>query len=225
MVGIAGGLGPLAGAHFYRRLVEGTTASRDADHLAVVLISDPAIPSRAAHLLGHGESPVPALAAVLDRLAVAGATLIAIASSTTHAYYDELAARSSVPIVHLLRALGRAAGAAGLRRPGIVATTAMARHRLLDPHMPDDVDARHPGAAIQQRIQDIIDAVKAGAEPAAAREAMLEVLHAPAWEADGFLFACTETSLLLPLPSAPGPIVSAADVLVAEVLEAALRPA
>ena len=224
-MGIAGGLGPLAGAHFYRRLVEGTTAGCDAEHLAVVLISDPAIPSRAAHLLGDGESPVPALAAVLDRLAAAGATLIAIASSTTHAYYAELAARSRVPIVHLLHALGRAAGTAGLRRPGVVATRATIECRLLDRHMPAGVDLQHPDAPTQERIQGVIDDVKAGAAPAAAREAMLETLRAPCWEADGFLFACTETSLLLPLPGAPAPIVSAVDVLVAEVLEQAARSA
>lgn len=218
MLGIVGGLGPLAGAHFHRLLVEATPARADAEHLGVVLISDPAIPSRVEHLLGDGRSPVAALGAVIERLAGAGATLVAIPSTTTHAYYDLLAASSPIPIVHLLEALGNAAEAAGLRHPGVVGTTATNALRLLDPHMPAAIELRYPDDRTQRRIQEVIDAVKSGSDVGAARHAMLEALRDRSWDADGFLFACTETSLLLPLAGAPGPIVSAADVLAAEVL-------
>ena len=72
-VGILGGLGPLAGAHFYKLLVEKTQAGNDSDHLPVVLISDPTIPSRVDNLFGDGPSPVPrlvALAQLLESLGV-----------------------------------------------------------------------------------------------------------------------------------------------------------
>lgn len=49
-VGIIGGVGPLAGAHFYRRLVELTPAGRDEEHIPVVLATDPALQIGRAHV-------------------------------------------------------------------------------------------------------------------------------------------------------------------------------
>ncbi|MGW3832505.1 aspartate/glutamate racemase family protein, partial [Streptomyces microflavus] len=61
VLGILGGMGPLATADFYRRFVERTPADSDQTHLPVVMWADPAVPDRTAALLGEGPSPVPAL--------------------------------------------------------------------------------------------------------------------------------------------------------------------
>lgn len=81
-----GGFGPLAGAHFYRRLIELTDAHSDEQHLPLLLLSDPAVPSRLQHLAGEGPSPLPKLLEMARRLVAAGADLIAIPSATVHAY-------------------------------------------------------------------------------------------------------------------------------------------
>ncbi|MHB1627079.1 MAG: aspartate/glutamate racemase family protein [Bacilli bacterium] len=92
--GILAGLGPLAGAYFYRRIIELTPGSNDEEHIPVVLIAEPSIPSRIRHLEGAGESPVPKLLEAIRKLVAAGADFIAIPSSTTHIFYPE---KSMVP--------------------------------------------------------------------------------------------------------------------------------
>ena len=48
VLGVLGGMGPLASAHFMLRLTQLTPAERDQDHIPTVLWSDPRIPDRIA---------------------------------------------------------------------------------------------------------------------------------------------------------------------------------
>jgi aspartate racemase len=101
-VGILGGLGPLAGAHFYRRLVELTPAQSDEDHIPVILVSHPDVPSRIHHLSGTGPSPVPKLTELCRQLEQLGAQIIAVPSTTTSIYQAELSPAVNVPIISLI---------------------------------------------------------------------------------------------------------------------------
>jgi aspartate racemase len=124
MLGVLGGMGPLATADFYEKLIAQTPAARDQDHVPVVIYAVPQVPDRTAALLAGGASPLPALHAGVRTLVGAGARTIAIPCHTAHAWYDELAAESPVPVIHI----ADAAAAAALRlagrgaRLGLIAT-------------------------------------------------------------------------------------------------------
>ena len=59
ILGVLGGMGPLAGATFMQRLTLLTPADRDQDHIPSILWSDPRVPDRTAALdathLGCGD--------------------------------------------------------------------------------------------------------------------------------------------------------------------------
>jgi aspartate racemase len=109
MIGILGGMGPLATADFYEKLIAQTRATRDQEHVSVVIYALPQVPDRTAALLTCGPSPLPALETGLRALVAAGAEAIAIPCCTAHAWYDELAAASPVPILHIVDAIAEAA--------------------------------------------------------------------------------------------------------------------
>lgn len=117
-------MGPLATADFYAKLIAQTPASRDQDHIPVVIYAVPQVPDRTAALLQGGPSPLPALRAGLQALLTAGAQAIAIPCHTAHAWYDDLAASSPVPILHIADAAADAAAriAGPGARLGLVAT-------------------------------------------------------------------------------------------------------
>jgi len=87
MIGIVGGIGPLAGSDLYIRVLENTEAHADQDHVPVLLASIPnEIVDRTDYLLGKvAENPAAALAKVALLLENAGATHIGIACNTAHA--------------------------------------------------------------------------------------------------------------------------------------------
>lgn len=212
-LGVLAGLGPLAGAHFYRRLIELTPAQQDGDHVSVVLVAEPAIPSRREFLAGRGVSPVPALQQAARELQQVGCDLIVMPSTTTHAFYEDVASSVTVPVLNLLVEVTDALVAAHVAKPAIIATRATVQTQIYEPHFVDRITPIYPPPEIQDRIEHMIDAVKGGADTEALRADMDDVAAA-GWlaDADGILLACTETPLIAPT----GPdlnLVSATDVL------------
>jgi aspartate racemase len=118
MIGVLGGMGPLATADFYAKVIAQTPAARDQDHVPLVIYAVPQVPDRTAAILHGGASPLPDLLAGLRTLVDAGARAIAIPCNTAHAWYDELAAGSPVPILHI----ADSAAAAAARIAGTVGT-------------------------------------------------------------------------------------------------------
>lgn len=116
LVGVLGGMGPLATVDFLRKLVELTPAACDQEHVPVLVHSVPQIPDRSSCIEGRGASPLPALLAGLQILAAAGAEIIAMPCNTAHFWYDQLRDRSEGNFLHIVDA-----AAAALVRRGITA--------------------------------------------------------------------------------------------------------
>lgn len=101
LLGVLGGMGPLATVDFLKKLIEETPAVRDADHIPVIVYSVPQIPDRPAAILSGGESPLPAMLEGIRTLRTAGAGCIAIACNTAHHWYDDIARIAGVPVLHI----------------------------------------------------------------------------------------------------------------------------
>jgi aspartate racemase len=114
ILGVLGGMGPLASAHFMTRLTLLTPARLDQDHIPAVLWSDPRVPDRNAARLGTGPDPLPALIRGLQGLQAAGCGAIAIPCNTAHGWIDGMRAATPLPILHIIDA-----AALDLRRQGI----------------------------------------------------------------------------------------------------------
>src|SRR5690606_2234650 len=129
-LGVLGGMGPLAGAAFAMRVAALTPAATDQQHVPTLLRNDPRIPDRSDARMRGGEDPLPYMREGLRFLETAGARVIAIPCNTAHLWYDELAAATALPILHIidaviddLRRMGIARGRIGLM--GTPATLAL----------------------------------------------------------------------------------------------------
>jgi len=145
-------MGPLATCAFYREIILATRATRDQEHLHVIVDSESAIPDRTAFLLEEGPDPRPALIASACRLVEAGCELLAMPCNTAHAFAGDIRAAVSVP---LLDWVGISAEAMALEAParamvGVLATRGTLRvglhqvalsHLGLVPVLPTDDEA------------------------------------------------------------------------------------
>ena len=120
LLGVLGGMGPLATVDFLQKLIEETPASRDQDHIPVITYSVPQIPDRPPAITGNGESPLPYMLEGVRILKRAGATTVAIACNTAHYWYDDLVAASGMPMLHIADAA--CADLGGVQRVGLLAT-------------------------------------------------------------------------------------------------------
>ena len=122
VLGVLGGMGPLATVDFLKKLIEETPASRDQDHVPVIAYSVPQIPDRPPAIIGHGESPLPLMLEGIHTLKRAGAQAIAIACNTAHYWYDDLVAQGGLPILHIADAACAALAGHTVKRVGLLAT-------------------------------------------------------------------------------------------------------
>lgn len=196
VIGILGGMGPMATVDLAAKIIALTPASRDQDHLPMVIASMPQIPSRVAALVDDGPSPLPAMLAALARLRLAGAQRVAIACNTAHTWRAQLAEASPVPLFDMvgLAVAGLAPherrvavlGTAGTRRTGLYASALRRTGRL-----PIDLDP-----ADQQVLADAaIDLVKAGRSERAAPLFEAAARRLLDRGAQRIILACTEVPI------------------------------
>ena len=128
LIGVLGGMGPLATVDFLHKLVQEMPAASDQDHVPVLTWSVPQIPDRQKALAGTGESPLPAMLEGVYQLISAGATRIVIPCNTAHNWFDAIAEKCSVPLIHIVDAtlsVMRAAASGDSGPVGLIATRGM----------------------------------------------------------------------------------------------------
>lgn len=101
LLGILGGMGPLATVDFLGKLTRLTPASCDQEHLPWVTVSQPAIPDRSQAIQAQSDAPGIYLTKGVAYLAGQGVSLIAIPCNTSHFWYEAMQAASSAPILHI----------------------------------------------------------------------------------------------------------------------------
>lgn len=104
-IGIIGGAGVIAANSFLQKVETiGTSrgAYRDHHHPEVIMLHATQAPSRSLYLEGRGPSFIPSYVAACEKLAAAGADLIAMCCNTAHAAYFDLAEKSPVPLINMV---------------------------------------------------------------------------------------------------------------------------
>ncbi|MBO1680246.1 aspartate/glutamate racemase family protein [Bittarella massiliensis (ex Durand et al. 2017)] len=165
ILGVVGGLGPLATACFMRRCVEMTDAESDQEHLEIALLSRPSTPDRTAYILDCSQpNPLPALADAVKTLEGLGAGCIAIPCVTAHYFFDALQQVAGVPILNALEEAALCLQREGVSKVGILATEGTIRTGLLQKAFAHrGITSVMPDWANQRRVMDIIYRhVKAG---------------------------------------------------------------
>lgn len=229
-LGVLGGMGPEATAHFFSLLVSHDTADRDQDHLRIVVECDPSVPDRTAFLLGKGEDPLPALLRSANRLEDSGVDLAGIPCMTAHAFLARLRQRSALPFISAFEVLAERLD--DLLPPGapvgILATVGSRKARLFESHLgarpvlwPSEEDhATLVMEAIYGR-----NGIKAGVRGDPPRSLLAEAAsRLAAAGAKAIIAGCTEVPLALSQSDVTIPFIDPMDLLAKAMVDAA-RPA
>ena len=108
VLGILGGMGPLATAHFFQGILKWTKAEKDWDHLRVIIDNNVDIPSRTRALLYGEESPVQAMRQACFALMDIGCDYIAVPCNSAHSFYNEVIKDTDIPWANMIRIVAEA---------------------------------------------------------------------------------------------------------------------
>lgn len=221
-IGILGGMGPEATVLMMQRIIEGTQAQDDCDHVPLIIDNNTQVPSRIDALIhGSGADPGPVLAQMAHGLARAGAEALIMPCNTAHHYAPQIEEASDVPFLNMvqLTAQNIATQLPGGGKVGVLASPAVRLTGVFDREFQArGLDARYLGD--DSALLRLIQGIKANGPTAGSLEGLDRAAAELARAGAGCLVvACTEFSLQSKAISATVPVVDSLDVVVAAALQ------
>lgn len=193
-LGIIGGMGPLATADLFYKIITHTDAGCDSEHIHIVIDNNPNVPDRTKAVLSGSDAPFPYILGMAKRLERMGADILLLPCNTSHVYYKRLCASVNVPIINMIEETAKVVASLGLSSVGLLATTGALRAGLYEDAFSEfGIKAILPSGRGQAEVMSVIySGVKAGAQ-AYDTSALLEELKAMAERGAGsFILGCTE---------------------------------
>lgn len=195
-IGILGGMGPMATADLFAKIVSLTQADCDNDHIRIYIDSNSQIPDRTGCIVHGGASPVPQMTSALRHLEQCGADCLVMPCNTAHHFLPQLQAQTDIPFISMLESTAKACQAQFPgKTAGVLATCGTYDSGVYSNVL--DAQGVHyclPDQADRDRLMEVIyGGVKKGLPLEQVRQPMEAVLeHMTAQGADYFILGCTE---------------------------------
>ena len=249
VIGIVGGMGPYAGLDLVRKVFDQTKASRDQDHINLVMVSFPKeIEDRTEFLIGRSQkNPARSIANVVLQLEKLGATVAGIPCNTAHAplIFNKITqrlrkARCRTKLLNLIEETASYVGSmrAKPRRIGVLSTTGSMKTGLYSNALKEygldivELDENSQANLVQEAIYNSSYGIKSQSNPVTdrARQLVMEALQLLKENgADVIILGCTELPLAVDqLEFAGLPLVDPAVIfarsLIRHIDESKLKP-
>jgi aspartate racemase len=163
-IGILGGMGPMATVDLFKKIVDYTAASKDSEHIHVLIDSNTDIPDRTDAILHGGKDPVPEMVSSAIRLECMGADFLIIPCNTAHYFYDKISAMVHIPVLNMIEETAKEVKRQSIACVGLLATDGTIEsgvyHRVFEKN---NVSVINPSSIGQKSVMDLIyKGVKAG---------------------------------------------------------------
>ena len=226
LVGILGGMGPDAMVNFLSKIISRTPATKDQEHIPMVIFNYPQIPDRTRSILGGKGDVLPYLQEGIRFLETSKVGFVAIPCVSSHYYYDVLAKESKVPILNIIKETANEVANTypKIRKVGILGTSMTIRKNLFEScfnHLGINIVVPEDGTQ-DNNVMNSIYMVKAGNQQSAReniRPAVSELLKKGA---EAIVAGCTEIPLILDSNSVPVPFIDSLACLASAVVREAM---
>ena len=201
-IGLIGGLGPESTVDYYKSIIHGSTGGRpDPVYPEIIIYSVNMTEVMAMVTGGNRGKLTDFLLGKIGALHRAGAELGAIASNTPHIVFDEVAARSPIPLVSIVEATLEYACTNSLKRCGLMGTaTTMANDFYRKAFDRRAIEVVMPSEKEQQLIHHrIFSEIEIGIFNDSTREELLAITRRMIADEgiDALILGCTELPLIL----------------------------
>lgn len=225
-IGIIGGMGPLATADLFRKIILATDADSDRAHIRILIDNNTNIPDRTAAILHGGESPMEQLVASAEILERAGADFLIMPCNTAHYFHAQLQARTSLPVLNMLALTADHLASRGFTKVGLLATDGTIATGIYETLLHGrGIDIVKPDVNQQRLVMSLIyDDIKSGhqrTDPDHLRQMLCALQHEGA---QTFVLGCTELPIAFERDTLGVPTVDPTNVLARSAVEFAGYP-
>jgi len=227
MIGVLGGMGPEATVDFFREIIRLTPATKDQDHIPVMVYSDPRVPERTQAILQGGADPTPHLIRAAIALERAGAGIIAMPCNTAHYFLSRIQPEVRIPILDMIEEayLSTRALAGNARVAGLLATKGTVMSGVYrDVFSRHEIDILLPDSGDQELIQETIFLIKAGRYDSTRQDTFEKIGSSLISRgASAIVLGCTEIPLGFKANRVDYPVVNATRALAQAAVDWALK--
>lgn len=198
ILGVLGGLGPLATVYFMDLIVKMTEAKKDQDHISMIVLNHAAIPDRTEFILDNTKpNPLPMMIEDAKKLQAAGSDYVVMPCNTAHFFYEQIQKNIEIPMLNIIEETVKEACEKGVKKLGILATkgtvSAGSYQRMCEKY---GIEWAVPSLADEQLLMNIIyNQVKAGKE-INITEFLKIIENMKADGCDAVTLGCTELSVI-----------------------------
>lgn len=213
-IGMIGGMGPLATADLFLKIIQATHAQCDQEHIPLIIDNYPQIEDRTRAILGQGTSPLPKLIESAQRLKQAGCEAICMACNTAHYFAHDIQAAVDIKLLHIANIAAEAIGThyPKVKHIALLATDGTLHAKIYHQPLRDRGYCIHLPSSDQQAqlMQCIYQGAKAGHV-----EAFVDTFQTiiDAMRVDLFIAGCTEIPLFLPHIHSDTPFIDPTQAL------------
>ncbi len=158
VLGVLGGLGPMATAYFMEQIVNMTEADCDQKHIDMMVAHYPSIPDRTGFLIGkEKQNPWIPMIEAGKKLVTAGVCEIAVPCVTAHCYREELEMAIGCPVIDGVHETAKYLMEHGYGKVGILATDGVVQSGIFtDALAKYGIQCVYPGKEGQAQIMSLI---------------------------------------------------------------------
>ena len=199
ILGVLGGLGPLATVYFMDLIVKMTEAKKDQEHISMIVLNHAAIPDRTEFILDASKpNPLPMMIEDAKKLQSAGADYVVMPCNTAHFFYEQIQHNIDIPMLNIIEETVKfARDEKNVKKLGILATkgtvSAGSYQRMCEKY---GIEWAIPSLQDEQSLMNIIyNQVKAGKE-ININEFLKIIENMKADGCDAVTLGCTELSVI-----------------------------
>ena len=216
-IGLIGGIGPAAQDHYCRQLIARLAAAQTPLDMTIVHADTPTLLANLAADRRSEQAEI--FARLTERLAAAGADVVAVTSIAGHFCRREFAARSALPVIDMVEAVAQDVAARSLERIGILGTRTVMESRFYGgltgvtvvPPAGDQIDAVHTAYA-GMAAAGVVTEAQRDTFIRAAREMMAD--HGT----QAIMLGGTDLALVFDPATSPFPLVDGVAIHVAAIV-------
>ena len=201
-VGIIGGIGPASTMDYYSGIIRGVRELTKSEEYPRLIIDSVNMTEMIGYVAGsQWDKLIALLLASIDHLVAAGANFAAIASNTPHLVFDEVQAKSKLPLISIVEETCRYAKRIGCGRAAVLGTLFTMRSRLYSEAFERyGIRAFVPEDRVQKEVYGIIfPNLENGIVLAEDKGRLLDISRnlISAVNADALVLGCTELPLAI----------------------------
>lgn len=194
-IGILGGMGPLATADLFRKIITLTDAESDNEHIEIIVENNTKIPDRTDHIINNGEDPTKHMIKSAIRLEMMGVDVIVMPCNTAHYFYDEIIKYIDIPFMNMIVETANKAKELypDTKKIGLLATEGTCKAGIYDKVFEQyDLELVKPDEDHQKYVTELIYDIKRGKTDIDLTNFRTTLEALKKREAELFILGCTE---------------------------------